>query len=78
MKNSLITFLFLFFILILTGCQSNDIEVVNAVDNNLAEEAPAQERPSSENGVTLTAEKELYTTSVEQIVVEFKNDSTTE
>ncbi|OES45517.1 hypothetical protein [Domibacillus iocasae] len=56
-KSSLITLCFSVFIVFSAGCQSNDLQAVNDVGNNLTEEAPAQERLSSENGVTITTEK---------------------
>lgn len=77
-KSSLITLCFSMFIVFSAGCQSNDLQAVNDVDNNLTEEAPAQERSSSQNGVTITTEKDQYLTSFDKIIVEIQNDSNAE
>lgn len=77
-KISLITFCFATLLLFVTGCQADNHQATKDYDSHLTEEAPAQERKSSENSVTVTTEKEQYPTSVEKIIVKIQNDSNTE
>lgn len=77
-KYSLAAFCFAALFLLITGCQPDDPQDTKNLDTHLTEEAPAQERPNSENGVTIKAEKAQYTTSVEKIIVEIQNDSNIE
>lgn len=73
-KRLLTTLYFMTFILFSAGCQPVASQASNNLDDNLTQEATSQERVSTENGVTLTIEKEKYATSVDQIAVEIKND----
>ncbi len=50
---SLAAFCFTALILLITGCQPDDSQSTKDSDTYLTEEAPAQERPNSENGVTI-------------------------
>lgn len=52
--------------LTLTGCQSN---------NSLTEKASVQERPNSENGITVTTEMSQYPTFTEEITILIKNET---
>jgi hypothetical protein len=60
--------------LFLTACQSNNTQEAEESDTRLTEEAPVQERPSSEGGITLSTEKARYSSSVDTIVVEIQNE----
>ncbi|MBA9027474.1 hypothetical protein [Peribacillus huizhouensis] len=68
-KYSFVAFCFISLLIIFTGCQTND--------SNL-EESPAQNRPNSENGITIKTEKEEYLTSVKTITLEIQNDNNEE
>ncbi|OAH53924.1 hypothetical protein AWH48_11695 [Domibacillus aminovorans] len=76
-KYSLAAFCFTALILLITGCQPDDSQSTKDSDIYLTEEAPAQERPNSENGVTIKTEKAQYPTSVKDITVIIQNDSNT-
>lgn len=77
-KCLIITFCFAVILFFVTGCQTNNSQATKDYNSHLTEKAPAQERKSSENDVTITTEKEQYPTSVEKIIVEIQNDSNTE
>ncbi|KIL74236.1 immunoglobulin-like domain-containing protein [Bacillus badius] len=66
MKSKLIPCIALFF-LILAGCQNQG--------ENLTKKAEIQEMPSEKDGVTLSANKNEYTTSTDKITVVNKNES---
>lgn len=77
-KRLLTTLYFMTFILFSAGCQPDASQAGNNLDDNLTQEAASQELVSTENDVTLTIEKEKYSTAVEEIAVEIKNDSQSE
>ncbi|OAH58708.1 hypothetical protein AWH48_17110 [Domibacillus aminovorans] len=77
-KYSLVAFCFAALFLLITGCQPDGPQDTKNSDTHLIEEAPAQESPNSENGVTIKTEKAQYTTSVERIIIEIRNDSNTQ
>lgn len=66
MKSKLRSCIALFFLL-LVGCQNQD--------ENLTEKEKIQEIPSEKDGVTLSTEKNKYTTSTDTITVFTKNKS---
>lgn len=55
-----------------------DVEIQKDLTSHLTEEAPAQIRPISENGITIKTDKAEYPTSVKTIILKIKNDSTKE
>ncbi|GGD76435.1 immunoglobulin-like domain-containing protein [Paenibacillus nasutitermitis] len=69
-KYPFAAFCFALLLLFITGCQTDD--------SYLKEEALAQKRPDSENGVTIKTEKTEYPTSIKVIIVEIRNDSNKE
>ena len=69
-KYPLAAFCLALLLLFITGCQADD--------SNLKEEALAQKRPDSENGVTIQTEKAEYPTSIKEVIVEIQNNSNTE
>lgn len=69
-KYLFVSFCLALLLLFITGCQSDD--------SYLKEKASAQERPDSENGVTIQTEKAEYPTSIKEIIVEIHNESNNE
>ena len=69
-KYSFASFCFAVLLIFISGCQADD--------SYLKEEATAQKRSNSENGVTIKTEKAEYPTSVQEIIVEIQNDNNKE
>ncbi|OZI10267.1 hypothetical protein CEW92_17945 [Bacillaceae bacterium SAS-127] len=69
-KYPLIAFGFAILLLFFTGCKAGD--------SYLKDEAPIQKRSSSNSGIKLSTEKEVYKTSDNEITVNIQNESDTE
>ncbi|KZO00495.1 immunoglobulin-like domain-containing protein [Pseudobacillus badius] len=79
-KNSVLFLCFISAFFLLATCQStqqkND-KTVNTMEEKPGEKALMQERSNSENGITITTEKEKYTTGDKEIIVNIQNENDT-
>ncbi|MGG6447391.1 immunoglobulin-like domain-containing protein [Pseudobacillus badius] len=80
-KNYVLFFCFMSALFLLAACQSaeqkNDKTVVKTTDEKTGEKASMQERSNSGNGITFTTEKEKYTASDKEIIVNIQNENDT-